>query len=97
MNADPASSQDSENIQAVLERIMAIKRAYQDELLAKANVVGVGVGYAQRGGQPTRDPALVVMVTQKLPPEQLHPDDLLPQQIEGVPVDVQQVGEIKAF
>jgi hypothetical protein len=97
MNAGQEASQDPEEVQAALDRVAAVKRIYQDDLLAKANVVGVGVGYAQRGGQPTQDPALVVMVTQKLPPDQLHPDDLVPRQIEGVPVDVQEVGEIKAF
>jgi hypothetical protein len=39
---------------------------------------------------------LVVMVRQKLPRSQLAPDDIIPREIEDVPVDVQEVGEIKA-
>lgn len=62
-------------------------------LLAKANVVGVGVGY--RSGTE-REVALVVMVKQKLPRTQLREEDLLPGEIEGVPVDVRAVGELRA-
>ena len=62
-------------------------------LLAKANVVGVGVGY--RSGTE-RELALVVMVKQKLPRAQLREEDLLPAEIDGVPVDVRVVGELRA-
>jgi hypothetical protein len=37
------------------------------------------------------------MVSQKLPPSQLYPSDLIPREIVGVPVDVQEVGEIRAY
>jgi hypothetical protein len=78
-------------------RVMEVKRAHEDELLEKANVVGVGVGYKERNQEKTSEIALVVMVTQKLPPEQLEPGDMIPSMIEGVPVDVQEVGEIIAY
>lgn len=80
-----------------LEHIRSVKRAYEDELLSKANVVGVGVGLRQAHGKQTETPAIVVMVSQKLPPHRLDPQDLIPREIEGVPVDVQIVGEIRAF
>lgn len=92
-------SEDATNkadIQAAFERAQAVKRAYEHELMSKANVVGVGVGLRQRGGQRTKGVALVVMVKQKVPGSQLAPDDVIPSQIEGVPVDVQDVGEIRA-
>jgi len=85
------------DLQAATERVLAVKRAHEHELLAKPNVVGVGVGYRQTGGQPTGTLALVVMVTQKLPPSLLAPEDQIPVWIEDVPVDVQEVGEITAF
>jgi hypothetical protein len=90
-------NQPDPNLPQDAARVMEVKRAYEDELLAKANVVGVGVGYRERGDQRTSEIALVVMVTQKLPPDQLAPDDLVPSSIEGVPVDVQEVGEITAY
>jgi len=76
------------------EKIRAVKQAYQTELLSKANVVGVGIGYRQQGGQPTDQMALVVMVSRKLPKSQLAPEDIIPNELDGVPVDVQEVGEL---
>jgi hypothetical protein len=77
-------------------RASAVKQSYQSELMAKANVVGVGVGYRTRGQKTTDEVALVVMVSQKLPRELLAPEDVLPREIEGVRVDVQEVGFISA-
>ncbi len=62
--------------------------------MSKANVVGVGIGLRQRQGQPGEEIVLVVMVSRKVSREQLRPQDIIPQEIEGVPVDVQEVGEL---
>lgn len=77
-------------------RASQVREAHQGELLAKANVVGVGVGLRTRGGTHTREVVLVVMVTQKLPRRMLAEADLIPGEIDGVPVDVQAVGELRA-
>lgn len=82
--------------EAAYERVRAVKRAHEDELMAKANVVGVGIGLRQQGGVRTGEVALVVMVTHKVPASQLDPEDVIPAEVEGVPVDVQAVGEIRA-
>ena len=84
------------DMQTAFEKVKAVKRAHEDELMAKANVVGVGVGLSEKGGVRTRSVALVVMVSQKVPRSQLAAEDIIPAQIEGVPVDVQEVGEIRA-
>ncbi len=75
-------------------RAQAVKRAHGDELLGKANVVGVGVGYVRRGGLRTDEVGLVVLVRRKRPASELAVSDRVPAQIDGVPVDVQEVGEI---
>ncbi len=75
-------------------RAQAVKRAHGEELLAKANVVGVGVGYVRRSGQRTNEVGLVVLVRQKRPADQLAAKDRVPAQIDGVTVDVQEVGEV---
>jgi hypothetical protein len=80
----------------VYERVRAVKRAHERGLLRKANVVGVGVGLRQRGGVRTGEVVLVVMVRQKRPAEQLAAEDRIPAEIDGVPVDVQEVGRIDA-
>lgn len=78
-----------------IERVQAIKAKHEADLLAKANVVGVGIGYRQRDQVHTDEVVLVVMVRRKVPRDQLKAQDLIPQQIEGVTVDVQAVGRIE--
>lgn len=78
-------------------RASQVREAHQEELLAKKNVVGVGVGLRSRGGAQTQEVVLVVMVTQKLPRRMLTAADLIPGDIDGVPVDVQAVGELRAL
>jgi hypothetical protein len=75
----------------------AVKQAYENELLSKPNVVGVGVGMVQKGGKSTGQVGVVVMVERKVPREALAPHELIPAQIEGVPVDVQEVGKLRAL
>ncbi len=41
--------------------------------------------------------AVAVMVSHKVSPELLAPDDRIPAEIDGVPVDVHVVGEISAI
>ena len=78
---------------SALERARQISRAHSDALLAKPNVVGVGIGY-QKGSQS--ELTLVVMVEQKLPLSALAEDDIVPSEIDGLPVEVRVVGEVRA-
>ncbi|MBO9370618.1 MAG: hypothetical protein J7575_05985 [Chloroflexi bacterium] len=80
-----------------MARIRAVKAAHEAELMRKANVVGVGIGLRQRDGQYTGELALIVSVTHKVPPEELDAEDLVPQEIDGIPVDVQAVGTLRAL
>jgi len=76
---------------------MEVKARYEAALLKKANVVGVGVGFREQGGELTGEIALVVNVTRKLPATQLSPQDIIPDRIEGIPVDVRETGAIRAL
>ena len=80
-----------------LKRLQAVKAAHEADLMRKANVVGVGIGFRQQEGKSTREPAIVVSVTEKVPIAQLHPEDVIPRELEGVPVDVQAVGKLRAL
>jgi len=80
-----------------MARIRAVKAAHEAELMRKANVVGVGIGLRQRDGQYTGELALIVSVTHKVPPEELDAEDQVPREIDGVPVDVQAVGTLRAL
>jgi hypothetical protein len=73
-----------------------VKELYEKSLLAKENVVGVGVGIRKREGVYTGEVAVIVMVRRKLPRIEVLEEDLLPEEIDGIPIDVQEVGAIDA-
>jgi hypothetical protein len=75
-----------------LDKISAVQAKYADELMQKANVVGVGVGLRQENGAYTQTPALVVMVRQKVPLAALSEEDRIPKELDGVLVDVVETG-----
>jgi hypothetical protein len=82
---------------ATLDWIRRIKEKHEASLLSKKNVIGVGIGFRERGGQATDQMALIVSVLRKLPTSEVSADDIIPTEIEGVPVDVKEVGEIRAL
>jgi len=79
-----------------MARITAVQAKHADALMRKKNVVGVAVGLVQRDGEYTQEVALVVMVEQKVPLDQLAPEDRIPSELDGVPVDVQETGTFEA-
>jgi len=76
-----------------LVRAREILRTNSERLLAKPNVVAVGVGYRE-GSQS--ELALVVMVKHKLPESALAEDEIVPREIDGLSVEVRMVGEVSA-
>jgi hypothetical protein len=79
---------------AKMKRAAVVLKKYECMLLAKNNVVGVGVEYRHIQGEMTGTVAVVVMASQKLPPESLSVEDVIPDMLDNIPVDVQQVGNI---
>jgi len=80
----------------VTERAKAVQAKYVDMLMAKAHVQGVAVGLAQKDGQYTGEVAIVVMVDHKVPQTELAQQDIIPSELDGVRVDVQETGVFKA-
>ncbi|MCU0496367.1 MAG: hypothetical protein MUF87_03330 [Anaerolineae bacterium] len=78
-------------------RLTEIQTRYLEMLMSKPNVIGVGIGKRKRSGVYLEEVCIVVMVTQKVPFDQLHPEDRIPQMIEGIPIDVQEFGSFSAF
>lgn len=62
----------------------------------RANVVGFALGEKYRDGQSTGEPALVALVSRKLPQEFLASRDLVPDTVAGMQTDVFAVGDILA-
>lgn len=81
----------------LVEQARLVKGRHEDELLRKANVVGVGVGFVSRRGRMTEQIGVIVNVRRKVPLAQLAEQDVIPVELEGVPVDVTEVGEIRAL
>jgi hypothetical protein len=61
------------------------------------NVVGVGVGRKVTRGQTLRDAVLRVYVKRKTHPLLLPEKDRIPAEVEGVPTDVVEVGELRVW
>lgn len=70
--------------------IEAVLRKHEDSLLAYPNVNAVGIG--ERAGQPV----IKIMVSKKVPESELQRDQVLPKELEGYAIDVEEVGEITA-
>jgi hypothetical protein len=67
-----------------------VLRRHQDQLMALPNVNGVDVTADDvTGGQVIR-----VFVSQKVPRDQLRPDEIIPEEVEGVSVKVVEIGEL---
>jgi len=80
-----------------IARAQAVKARYEKELMRKRNVVGVGVGFQERGGKESNAVCIVVSVRQKVPRDQLAPQDVIPTELDGVPVDVKATGAFRAL
>jgi hypothetical protein len=81
----------------VIRQITEVKNRHETELLERANVVGVGVGYKEIKHELTDQLALIVSVTEKQALSELAVEDVVPAELNGVLTDVQEVGQLKAF
>jgi len=75
---------------------MLVKAKYEAELLSMAHVLGVGVGLGRKDGEYTDEICIVVMVDRKRPLSEIAPQDRIPEELDGVCVDVQEVGQVEA-
>lgn len=75
-----------------MQEITEVQAKYVDELMQYPHVVGVGIGMRQQDGEYTNELSLIVMVDEKLPIAQLTPESILPTELDGVKVDVQETG-----
>src|SRR6266542_2385036 len=75
------------------DRLIAVKDRAAALFLQIPGVTAVGLGGRERGGQPTGEVVLKVFVARKRPAAELTPGQLLPEQFEGVGVDVSEMQE----
>jgi hypothetical protein len=79
-----------------LAPIADLKSAREGEILDKENVVGVGAGKKITAGEATDTDALMVLVSHKLPEQQLSKADRIPKKMDQKTTDVLEVGELFA-
>jgi hypothetical protein len=70
--------------------IEAVLNARAPELERLANVTGVGIG--KRGDTDV----IKVFVTHKVPRSELRQEDVVPRELDGFAVDVDEIGEVTA-
>ena len=85
-------SQDEKTAKATL-----VQKKYTEMLLKIAHVMGVAVGLEKKNGVYTGDICLVVLVDKKQSSDSLVPQDLIPAELGGVHVDVQEIGVPTAY
>jgi hypothetical protein len=78
------------------EKARLVKQRFEADLLGLENVIGVGIGLRQKDGVYTDEVAVVVMVKKKVRPSELAEGDFIPEELDGVVIDVLEVGEIQA-
>lgn len=87
---------DSLSQEEQMAQATAVQTKYGEELMRKSHVQGTAIGLQKVDGKYTSRVALVVMVDRKLSLEQLMLADRIPAELDGVPVDVQEIGLIAA-
>lgn len=75
--------------------IEAVRARHEQMLLGFPHVVGVATGMRTREGGPTGAPAILVFVDRKVDEDELAPDEVLPRELDGVPVEVVETGGVR--
>lgn len=81
---------------ALINQFLEAQRRFQQELLAKRGVVGVGIGYKNAEEGNNDELSVVAMVDQKKPLVAIQDEDKIPKELDGVKTDVIEVGIIRA-
>lgn len=72
--------------------IESVKSQHEDRLMQLPNVSGVGIGIGQRDGNEV----IKVFVTHKVPESTLREEEMIPRELDGHGVDVEEIGVITA-
>jgi hypothetical protein len=87
----PAEGAVSEH--AEVKRVQVRNQAM---LLAMPNVIGLGIGLKTVHGRRSDQLCLAALVRRKLPRAALEAEELVPDEIDGIPTDVLEVGDVRA-
>ena len=80
-----------------LSKAKKVREAHEKALMRKKGVVGCAVGHKIIDGIKTDQICIICYVIKKLPASELDGSDLIPSDIEGIPTDVIETGEMKVL
>jgi hypothetical protein len=80
-----------------LEEVKRVKAEYEKELMQRPGVVGIAIGYKLIKGKRTNQLCIICYVEKKRRIGELEARDIIPEEIEGIPVDVIESGQIQAL
>jgi hypothetical protein len=75
--------------QVAYQKVLKVKKIYEPRLMSTPNVVGVGVG-------KSGDVFVLVVLVKKMVSHPLRPEERIPIEIEGVKVEIRQIGQPSA-
>ncbi len=79
------------------EATIAVAEAAMEHPEAPGNIVGFGIGEKITKGEPTGRAALKVLVRAKVDPNRLTEATTVPKEVDGIPTDIDETGEIVAY
>ena len=77
-------------------RVLEVQDKHESELLDLDNVMGIAPTLKMKGGKPTKQWALTILVEKKQPLNKVSKGSRVPSSIDKVPTDVIEVGKIEA-
>ena len=80
-----------------MKQLTRIKDRYEETIMKKAHVAGVGIGYKTLNGRKGDQRCIVVLVEKKLPLSKLRKNDVVDTELDGIPTDVVEIGKVKAL
>ena len=75
--------------------VKAVKERYKKQLFSLPYVISIGIGPKLREKKPTGQTAIKVFVSQKVDQDELEARDRVPDELDGVPTDVEVLGPSK--
>jgi len=90
------TEQPERDLKSEAEHIQSVLNLHREELLSKPNVVGVAVGFQKQADLSTQNLAIVVLVDTKVAAGSLTESEVIPASIDGILVDVQEIGIMRA-
>ena len=76
--------------------IQRIKEYYEEKLLLNPNVAGVGIGTKTIKGISIPRQCIKIYVRRKMPISKLKKNELIPQKLDGIETDIEEVGRLGA-